>query len=68
MTVTYLPSTPHVHDHSARDNFEYIESHAIFTLPKGPNTVTGSRGGNAALSSLLTELAARGLIVDGSTP
>lgn len=30
-------------------------------------TVTGSRGGNAALASLLTALAAYGLVVDGST-
>lgn len=30
-------------------------------------TVTGSRGGNAALASLLTALAATGLIVDSST-
>ncbi len=29
--------------------------------------VTGSRGGNAALTSLLTQLAARGLIVDNTT-
>ena len=31
-------------------------------------TVTGSRGGNAALASLLTALAAYGLIIDSSTP
>jgi hypothetical protein len=30
-------------------------------------TVTGSRGGNAALASLLTALASNGLIVDSST-
>lgn len=30
-------------------------------------TITGSRGGNAALASLLTALAATGLIVDGTT-
>jgi hypothetical protein len=30
-------------------------------------TVTGSRGGNAALASLLTALAAKGLIADGSS-
>lgn len=30
-------------------------------------TVTGSRGGNAALADLLTKLATLGLIVDGST-
>lgn len=31
-------------------------------------TVTGSRGGNAALASLLTALADYGLVVDSSTP
>lgn len=31
-------------------------------------TITGSRGGNAALASLLTALATLGLIVDSSTP
>ena len=31
-------------------------------------TVTGSRGGNAALASLLTALATLGLLVDNSTP
>jgi hypothetical protein len=30
-------------------------------------TVTGSRGGNAALASLLTQLAALGLVIDSST-
>lgn len=35
--------------------------------PSGIQTVTGSRGGNAALASLLTQLAAKGLIIDGST-
>lgn len=31
-------------------------------------TITGSRGGNAALASLLTNLATFGLIVDGTSP
>lgn len=31
-------------------------------------TITGSRGGNAALASLLTALAAYGIITDGTTP
>jgi hypothetical protein len=34
----------------------------------GRQTVTGSRGGNAALASLLTALAALGLITDNTTP
>lgn len=32
----------------------------------GQKTVTGSRGANAALASLLTALAAYGLIIDGT--
>lgn len=35
--------------------------------PVAKQTVTGSRGGNAALASLLTALATLGLIVDGSS-
>jgi hypothetical protein len=31
-------------------------------------TVSGSRGGNAALADLVAKLAALGLIVDGTTP
>lgn len=37
------------------------------TAPTTKKTVTGSRGGNAALASLLTQLAAYGLIMDSST-
>lgn len=37
------------------------------TAPVAQQTVSGSRGGNAALASLLTALAAYGLIVDGTT-
>lgn len=36
--------------------------------PAAQPTVTGSRGGNAALGSLLTSLASLGLVIDGSTP
>lgn len=35
--------------------------------PVGRTTVTGSRGGNAALASLLTAMAVNGLITDSST-
>lgn len=41
-----------------------IVTYAPDTAP----TITGSRGGNAALASLLTALAAAGIIVDGTTP
>jgi hypothetical protein len=38
------------------------------TAPIAKPTVTGSRGGNAALASLLTALANYGLVTDSSTP
>lgn len=65
MTVVYLPATTSIHDEAIRQNFEYIESHAVF---KGFVAVTGSRGGNAAVASLLTTLASAGLITDNTTP
>jgi hypothetical protein len=37
------------------------------TAPVTKPTITGSRGGNAGLASLLTQLASLGLIVDGTT-
>lgn len=37
------------------------------TSPTSKATITGSRGGNAALANLLTELAAKGLITDSTT-
>ncbi len=37
------------------------------TTPIGKPTVTGAKGGNAALASLLTQLASLGLITDSST-
>ena len=37
------------------------------THPVGKQTVTGSKGGNAALANLLTVLASFGLIIDSST-
>lgn len=36
--------------------------------PNSPTSVTGSRGGNAALASLLTALASLGLITNNTTP
>lgn len=38
------------------------------TSPIAKPTVLGSRGGNAALTSLLSALASYGLIIDGTTP
>lgn len=37
------------------------------TKEKPPGTVTGSRGGNAALTSLLTVLASSGIIINSTT-
>jgi hypothetical protein len=37
------------------------------TDPQAKGTVTGSRGGNAALASLLTILANKGLLTDSSS-
>lgn len=37
-------------------------------LNMAPPTVTGSRSANAALASLITQLASQGIIIDGSTP
>lgn len=37
-------------------------------VPDTQPTITGSRGGNAALASLLSELANLNLIVDATTP
>lgn len=37
------------------------------TAPQAQKTITGSRGGNAALASLLTQLAGYGLIVDSTS-
>ena len=35
--------------------------------PQPQPTITGAKGGNAALASLITQLAALGLITDGTT-
>lgn len=50
-------AAPGPHKHDGRDSAQ---------LKLG--TVTGSRGGNAALASLLTLLANKGVITDSSTP
>lgn len=33
-----------------------------------PPVITGSRGGNAAVADLLTQLASRGYLIDNTTP
>lgn len=51
------------HTHDGRNSKKltgYVASDA-------PIVVTGSRGGNAALASLLTALATKGIITDGTT-
>jgi len=44
-----------------------ISASDINTALGAPKTVTGSRGGNAALASLLTQLASLGFITDSTT-
>ena len=53
-------------DDSANITMVYNGGKLNFSQPSTP-TVTGSRGGNAALADLLTELAGLGLITDSST-
>lgn len=50
-------ASPGDHRHNGKDSY----------LLYGGITVTGSRGGNAALASLLTALAQEGIIIDGTT-
>lgn len=40
----------------------------VFVPPSSPPTVLGSRGGNAALASMLSGLASLGVIIDSTTP
>ena len=54
----------------ANGGFRHIASTLLFwdgTGHASKPTVTGSRGGNAALASLLTALATYGLITDSSS-
>lgn len=55
--------------HQITGNLDHDGSNVGFysTAPAAKQTVTGSRGGNAALASLLTGLAAIGLITDSSS-
>lgn len=50
-------------------NFDHDGANIGFfgTAPTTKKTVTGSRGGNAALASFLTQLASYGLITDGTS-
>lgn len=52
-------ASPGDHDHDGR-NSKLLATSA-------PEVVTGSRGGNAALASLLTALANKGIITDSTT-
>lgn len=48
-----------------QSNADRVSMHGVAPVVRA--TVTGSRGANAALASLLTALAAKGIIIDGSS-
>jgi hypothetical protein len=50
-----------------RDKFDPLNTAFLDKFDQGA-VVTGSRGGNAALQNLLTQLVALGLITDNTTP
>jgi hypothetical protein len=63
--VTGLPELDRV-----QDSWAAVLNPALartFEIPAVPPTVTGSRGGNAALASLITALVSLGLIKDGTS-
>lgn len=79
--VIRLPNNKRLSGHNAAGNNTYdiakidVAGNVVIgdtaqplTFANPIGTVTGSRGGNAALASLLTILATAGLIVDSSTP
>lgn len=69
--ITILPATGDVGiGNTAPISRLYVEGTTIITgnlTVGGQPTITGSRGGVAALASLLTELASRGLIIDATS-
>lgn len=66
VTVGHVSSTVQIGGNTTILNTAAIGFYGV--TPVTRQTVTGSRGGNAALASLLTALATAGLIVDGSSP
>lgn len=64
-----LPVPPSSYDHQDQAELRRtIEQGIAGAMPRQPKqTVTGAKGGNAALTSLLTALANLGLIVDATT-
>ena len=60
------PGRAHSEVSAAVANLEKQVSEAQ-SLTKNPPTVTGDKGGNAALASLLTALAGLGVVKDGTT-
>lgn len=67
--TTGAPTTPVVGDHWVdAGGFVVIRTPTAVDLTLNRPTVTGSRATGAALVSLLTSLAAMGLIVDSTTP
>lgn len=70
-TATFEETNPSKLTHGTTD---VVKAGSATTLgfygatPVARPTITGSRGGNAALADLLTQLAAEGLVTDGTTP
>lgn len=65
--ITYLPQTSQIHEEAVRQNFEYIESHAVFKTQ--PYSLTYSRATEtAADTQLRAALVASGLVVDNTVP
>lgn len=70
LRMSYLTGAKNIFDLGTDGSFRHISNKlgffaaAVTTQP----TITGSRGGNAALASLLTAGATLGLWIDGTTP
>lgn len=57
-----------VNTFNTRSGTVTLTSADVITAIGAPRTVTGARGGNIALASLLTQLATLGIITDSTTP
>jgi hypothetical protein len=66
--TTGAPTTPAVGDHWIdAGGFMVVRTPTGVNLTFNRPTITGAKGGNAALTSLLSALATMGLVVDSTT-